>query len=157
MLRFRFGFDAKRNAIVIPYGENSEYYTSRSISDKRFFKPRTEDVRPEPLFYEESLDQDEPALVVESALCALSIMYEGGHAVVVCGTGTRKLTEALRARGKIPPLVVCMDRDDAGEEEARKLREQLEAMGVPHMRLTSPEGYKDPNELLVDDPELFRK
>jgi len=41
MIRFRFGFDAKRNTIVIPYGENSEYYTSRSISDKRFFKPRT--------------------------------------------------------------------------------------------------------------------
>ena len=37
MLTFRFGFDPKRNAIVIPYGTKSEYYTSRSISDKRFF------------------------------------------------------------------------------------------------------------------------
>ena len=68
MLRFRFGFDAKRNAIVIPYGEKTEYYTSRSISEKRFFKPRAEDVGPEPLFYEESLEQGEPVFVVESAL-----------------------------------------------------------------------------------------
>jgi len=29
MLRFRFGFDAVRNAIVIPYGSESTYYTSR--------------------------------------------------------------------------------------------------------------------------------
>ena len=157
MLRFRFGFDAKRNAIVIPYGEKTEYYTSRSISEKRFFKPRSEDVGPEPLFYEESLDQGVPVFVVESAFCALSILQEGGHAVAVCGTGTRKLTEALKARGKIPPLIVCMDRDDAGEEAAKKLCERLEAMGVSHIRLTTPEGYKDPNELLVGDPEFFRK
>ena len=157
MLRFRFGFDVMRNAIIIPYGENSEYYSSRSISEKRFFKPRSEDVGPEPLFYAESLDQDEPVFVVESAFCALSILQEGGHAVAVCGTGTRKLTETLKARGKIPPLIVCMDRDDAGEQAEKKLCEQLEAMGVSHIRLTTPEGYKDPNELLVGDSELFRK
>ena len=149
MLRFRFGFEAKR--------EHSEYYTSRSISGKRFFKPRSEDAGPEPLFYEESMDQGEPVFVVESAFCALSIQQEGGHAVAVCGTGTHKLIDALRARGNIPPLVVCMDRDDAGEAAAEKLSAQLEAMGILHIRLTTLEGYKDPNELLVGDRELFRK
>lgn len=157
MLRFRFGYDAKRDAIVIPYGERSEYYTSRSISGKRFFKPRSEDVGPEPLFYEESLVQEGPVLVVESAFCALSILQEGGYAVAVCGTGTRKLIDALRARENVPPLIVCMDRDDAGEAAAEKLCAQLEAMGISHIRLTTPEGYKDPNELLVGDRELFRK
>ena len=156
MLRFRFGFDSKRNAIVIPYGERSEYYTSRSISGKRFFKPRSEDAGPEPLFYEESMDQGEPVFVVESAFCALSILQEGGHAVAACGTGTRKLTEALRARGRTPPLIVCMDRDDAGKEAAEKLSSQLETMGISHIQLTTPEGYKDPNELLMGDSALFR-
>ena len=51
MMKFRFGYDTERKAIVIPYGTQSDYYTSRSISDKRFFKPRTEDAGPEPLFY----------------------------------------------------------------------------------------------------------
>lgn len=156
MLRFRFGFDTKRNAIVIPYGEKTEYYTSRSISDKRFFKPRTEEAGPEPLFYEESLDQGEPVFVVESAFCALSIMQEHGHAVAVCGTGTRKLIDALKARAKVRPIIVCMDRDSAGDEAARMLCTQLEDLGFAHFRATIPEGYKDPNELCVGNLELFR-
>ena len=156
MLRFRFGFDARSNAIVIPYGERTDYYTSRSISDRRFFKPRTEDAGPEPLFYEESLDQAEPVFVVESALCALSIMQEGGYAVAVCGTGTRKLIDALKGRSSIPPLIICMDRDDPGEEAAKKLCSQLQALSIPFLCTTTPEGYKDPNELLKDDPALFR-
>ena len=156
MLAFRFGFDPKRNAIVIPYGTKSEYYTSRSISDKRFFKPRSEDAGPEPLFYEESLDQDAQVFVVESAFCALSIMQEGCSAVATCGTGTRKLIDALKARENVPPVIVCMDRDSAGDEAAAKLCTQLKAQGVTHLRAATPEGYKDPNELLMGDSELFR-
>jgi len=156
MLRFRFGFDAKRNAIVIPYGENSEYYTSRSIFDKRFFKPRTEDAGPEPLFYEELMDRETPVFVVESAFCALSIMQEGGFAVAMCGTGTRKLIDALKVRDDVPPIIVCMDRDSAGEEAAGALCAQFEAQGVGYIRTATPEGYKDPNEFLVGDREAFR-
>ncbi len=156
MMQFRFGYDAKRDAIVIPYGEYSEYYTSRGISDKRFFKPRSEDVGAEPLFYEESLDQGEPVFVVESAFCALSIQQEGSHAVAVCGTGTRKLFDALKKGESVPPLIVCMDRDEAGAESAKKLCTQLKAMPVQYMQTTTPEGYKDPNELLVGDPAQFQ-
>ena len=156
MMKFRFGFDTDRKAIVIPYGTQSEYYTSRSISDKRFFKPRTEDAGPEPLFYEESLDQEEPVFVVESAFCALSIMQEGRHAVAICGTGVRKLLDALRARTSVPMIIVCMDRDNAGETAADKLCAQLKTMGFPCFRTTTPEGYKDPNELLMGDSDLFR-
>ena len=156
MMRFRFGFDAKRNAIVIPYGESTDYYTSRSIKDKRFFKPRTEDAGPEPLFYEESLDQENPVFVVESAFCALSILQEGGHAVAVCGTGTRKLIDALRLQDDVSPIIVCMDRDSAGEEAAGVLCAQLKEQGYRYISTTTPKGYKDPNELLVDDRALFR-
>jgi P4 family phage/plasmid primase-like protien len=156
MLGFRFGFDAGRNAIVIPYGSESAYYTSRSIADKRFFKPRTEDAGPEPLFYEESLDQAEPVFVVESAFCALSIMQEGGYAVSTCGTGAKKLIDALKQRASIPPLIICMDRDEAGSTASQKLCEQLGTMGIAHLSMTTPEAYKDPNELLVGDVSLFR-
>ncbi len=156
MIRFRFGFDPQRNAIVIPYGEKTQYYTSRSVADKRFFKPRTEDAGPEPLFYEESLDQDAPVFVVESAFCALSIMQEGCSAVATCGTGTRKLIDAIKVREIVPPIIVCMDRDSAGDEAAEKLCTQLKVLGIVHFRTTTPEGYKDPNELLMGGPELFR-
>ena len=156
MMEFRFGFDPKRNAIVIPNGIKSEYYTARSITDKRFFKPRTEDAGPEPLFYEESLDKDAPVFVVESAFCALSIMQEGCSAVATCGTGTRKLIDAIKARENVPPVIVCMDRDGAGDEAADKLSTQFKVLGVTHLRTTTPEGYKDPNELLMGDSGLFR-
>ena len=156
MLDFRFGYDSQRNAVVIPYGSKSAYYTSRSITTKQFLKPRTEDAGSEPLFYEESLDQDEPVFVVESAFCALSIIQEGGYAVSTCGTGTSKLISALQKRTGIPPLIVCMDRDEAGTTAALKLCEQIRAMGIAHLSTTTPEGYKDPNELLTSDPDLFR-
>ena len=156
MLTFRIGFDPKRNAIVIPYGTKAEYYTARSIADKRFFKPRTEDAGPEPLFYEESLDQDASVFVVESAFCALSIMQAGGHSVATCGTGIRKLVDAIKARENVPPVIVCMDRDGAGDEAADKLCTQFKLLGITHLRVTTPDGYKDPNELLVSDSELFR-
>jgi hypothetical protein len=156
MLRFRFGFDAGRKAIVIPYGSESAYYTSRRITAKQFFKPRTEDAGPEPLFYEESLDQAEPVFVVESAFCALSIMQEGGYAVSTCGTGAKKLIDALKQRASIPPLIICMDRDEAGAAAALKLSEQLGIMGIAHLSTTTPEGYKDPNELLIGDASQFR-
>ena len=156
MLKFRFGYDKARNAIVIPYGTNSDYYTCRCIAGKQFYKPRTEDAGQEPLFYEESLDQENPVFVVESALCALSIIQEGGYAVSTCGTGASKLISALQERTGIPPLIVCMDRDEAGTTAALKLCEQLGAMGIAHLSTTTPEGYKDPNELLIGDPGLFR-
>ena len=156
MMEFRFGFDKNRNALVIPYGTKSYYYTSRSITDKRFYKPNTREAGPEPLFYEESLDQEEPVFVVESALCALSIMQEWGHAVSTCGTGTKKLIDALKQRSSIPPLIICMDRDEAGLAASRKLCEELGAMGIAHLRLTTPEGYKDPNDCLVGDANRFR-
>ena len=156
MLKFRFGYDEVRNAIVIPYGTNSDYYTCRCIVGKQFYKPRTEDAGSEPLFYEESLDQEEPVFVVESALCALSIMQEGANAVAICGTGTRKLIDALKERSSIPALIVCMDRDEPGREAAQKLCEQLKTIGIAHLPLTTPEGYKDPNELLVGDTNRFR-
>lgn len=156
MLKFRFGYDEVRNAVVIPYGTNSDYYTCRCIVGKQFYKPRTEDAGSEPLFYEESLDQEEPVFVVESALCALSIMQEGANAVAICGTGTRKLIDALKERSSIPALIVCMDRDEPGREAAQKLCEQLKTIGIAHLPLTTPEGYKDPNELLVGDTNRFR-
>lgn len=156
MLDFRFGYDSQRNAVVIPYGSKSAYYTSRSITTKQFFKPRTEDAGPEPLFYEESLDQYEPVFVVESAFCALSIIQEGGYAVSTCGTGTKKLIDALKQRSSIPPLIVCMDRDEAGSIAAQKVCDQLRGLRMLHLSTTVPEGYKDPNELLVGNLNQFR-
>ncbi|MPM36638.1 hypothetical protein SDC9_83237 [bioreactor metagenome] len=49
-----------------------------------------------------------------------------------------------------------MDHDKAGKEASQKLCEQLRSMNIMHLSLTTPEDYKDPNELLVGDTERFR-
>ncbi|MEG1520362.1 MAG: CHC2 zinc finger domain-containing protein, partial [Clostridia bacterium] len=41
--KYCLGFDVKRNAIVIPYSSKLTYYQTRSVTDKAFFKPKTED------------------------------------------------------------------------------------------------------------------
>ena len=48
--KYCLGYDAKRGAVVLPYSSELRYYQTRSIADKRFFKPTTEEAGAEPLF-----------------------------------------------------------------------------------------------------------
>ena len=87
--KFCLGYDVHRNAVVIPYSSELTYYQTRSIADKKFFKPPTEDAGAEPLFNRKALwaSEKEPVFVVESPICALSVMQSGGLAVSLCGVG----------------------------------------------------------------------
>jgi len=84
--RFHLGFDVSHNSVVIPYSSKLKYYQSRSIVDKKFFKPKTDDAGPEPLYNKEALcnKDNQPVFVVESPICAMSIIQEGGIAVALC-------------------------------------------------------------------------
>lgn len=87
--KYCLGYDAKRNAIVLPYSSELRYYQTRSISDKKFYKPTNEEAGAEPLFNRKALwgTSKEPVFIVESPLCALSIMQCGGVSVSLCGVG----------------------------------------------------------------------
>lgn len=53
--KFCLGFDIHRNAVVLPYSSELTYYQTRSIADKKFYKPPTEEAGAEPLFNRKAL------------------------------------------------------------------------------------------------------
>lgn len=154
--RFCLGYDAKRHAIVLPYSSELRYYQTRSIQDKKFYKPTTEEAGAEPLFNRRALwgSSKEPVFVVESPLCALSIMQSGGSAISLCGvSGTGKLTKEVRSKKPNAPLVLCLDNDDAGRKATEGLAAELAKMRVPYIVYNIAGEKKDPNELLMAAPE----
>ena len=62
--KFCLGFDIHRNAVVLPYSSELTYYQTRSIADKKFYKPPTEEAGAEPLFNRKALwaSDKEPVL-----------------------------------------------------------------------------------------------
>lgn len=161
MRRFKLGYDAQRHCITIPYNPGGSYYGRRSTN------PQTN--RPHdnlkgvsmPLFNEGALYSGaKVCFVVESPLCAISIMQEGGAAVALSGTsGQSRLLDCLKRKPTGSILAVCLDNDNAGREATETLGKVLDKMGVPCADCAAAimgdecdrdgdEYRKDPNEVL---------
>ncbi|NCB49032.1 MAG: hypothetical protein EOM55_05430, partial [Clostridia bacterium] len=54
---FFLGYDVKEKAVVIPYNSSLTYYQRRTVAEKSFYKPKTEDAGPEPLWNESALQR----------------------------------------------------------------------------------------------------
>lgn len=158
--RFSLGYDAMRDAVVIPYDRSLTYYQTRGVKEKVFFKPRTEDAGAEPLFNAACLTQKtkRPVFVVESPICAMSIVQCGGEAVSTCGTGgVRKLLTAVKSKKPTGPIVICMDNDAPGEKARDDLANGLFELGVKFLAFNIAKDCKDPNELLMKDPKQLEQ
>ena len=156
--KYCLGYDAKRHAVVLPYSSELRYYQTRSIADKRFFKPTTEEAGTEPLFNRKGLwaSSKEPVFIVESPICALSVMQSGGIAVSLCGIGgTNKLIKEVKAKKPTSPLVLCLDNDDPGKKATEDLAQALTEANVPYIIYNIAGEKKDPNELLMADPQAL--
>ena len=157
--KYCLGYDAKRNAIVLPYSSELRYYQTRSISDKKFYKPTNEEAGAEPLFNRKALwgTSKEPVFIVESPLCALSIMQCGGVSVSLCGVGgANKLVKEVKAKKPNAPLVLCLDNDEPGQKASASLEKELQTAKVPYIVFNVAGSKKDPNELLVSNPEELK-
>ncbi|MDE6373280.1 MAG: AAA family ATPase, partial [Clostridia bacterium] len=157
--KYCLGYDVKRRAIVLPYSSELKYYQTRSIADKKFYKPTTEEAGAEPLFNRRALwgNSREPVFIVESPLCALSICQSGGSAVSLCGIGgTNKLVREVKSRKPNAPLVLCMDNDEPGQKAAQGLADELTKLKVPFIVYNVAGKKKDPNELLTEDPKKLQ-
>ena len=149
--KFCLGFDEKRNCIVIPYSSKLEYYQTRSVVDKVFFKPKTEDAGQEPLYNAGRLaakDRD-IVFVVESPICAMSIEQCGGRAIATCGTsGIHKVMNSVSKQFK-GILLLAMDNDEAGRKASAELASYLLEQGIKYNVVNVAKDLKDPNELLM--------
>ena len=156
--RFCLGFDSTKNCVTIPYSKTMEYYQSRKISDKAFFKPRTEDAGQEPLWGIESLSQTKkPIFVVESPICAISIAQCGGEAVSLCGASNgRKLLDNIKKPKEYVGFVLCFDNDEPGKKASQDLANQLYEKGAKFIELNIADECKDPNELLMKNSEKLK-
>ncbi len=147
--RFCLGYDKKKNAIVIPYNKKFSYYITRSVANKEFFKPKAEIAGEEPLFNGNVLEGKDPVFVVESPICAISIMQCGGKAVALSGTGTSKLIAKLTESEYEMPLIICLDNDKAGETAKKKLCDELMKNDLAYFCSNIADDQKDPNALLM--------
>ena len=157
--KYCLGYDEKRNAIVLPYSSELRYYQTRSISDKKFYKPTNEEAGAEPLFNRKALwgTSKEPVFIVESPLCALSIMQCGGVSVSLCGVGgANKLVKEVKAKKPNAPLVLCLDNDEPGQKASESLEKELQTAKVPYIVFNVAGSKKDPNELLMSNPEELK-
>lgn len=154
--KYCLGYDVKRNVIVLPYSSELRYYQTRSIADKKFYKPTNEEAGTEPLFNRKALwgVSKEPVFIVESPLCALSIMQCGGVSVSLCGVGgANKLVKEVKAKKPNAPLVLCLDNDEPGQKATETLEKELQTAKIPYVVFNVAGDKKDPNELLMSNPE----
>ena len=157
--KYCLGYDVKRNAIVLPYSSELRYYQTRSIADKKFYKPTNEEAGTEPLFNRKALwgTSKEPVFIVESPLCALSIMQCGGVSVSLCGVGgANKLVKEVKAKKPNAPLVLCLDNDEPGQKATETLEKELQTAKIPYVVFNVAGDKKDPNELLMSNPEELK-
>ncbi|MBR1485631.1 MAG: toprim domain-containing protein [Synergistaceae bacterium] len=102
-----------------------------------------------------------PVFIVEGEIDALSIIDAGGVALGLCSVANiGKLIEAIKERqtkgAKIPPLIIQLDSDVAGQAAIEKLTNVLKELKFfSYRHLALPEGYKDANEFLMKDRAKF--
>lgn len=159
--RFSLGYDPKLNEVIIPYNKEKTYFIARSVENKRFRKPKSENLGIEPIFNQEVLQQDKPVFITESPIDAISIIKAGGQAVALGGTGGQKLIDYIKNNPINTTLVLCLDNDEPGRKATDKIKEQLKALDVSFLEANfnyneyPEEMRKDPNDLLRADFNKF--
>ena len=156
--RFKLGYDPQRKSVVIPYSSDLQYYIARSVNEKKFFKPSTDEAGPEPLYNMKGLYAKKPIFIVESPICALSIMQYGHPAVALCGASAiHKLMRQVKTQRPSAPLILCLDNDEPGKKATDELAKSLDELKIPFIIYNVAKDKKDPNELLVADPRDFEQ
>lgn len=154
------GAHAQHPAVMIPYDAEGHYAAWRAIGphfEGCFDKPKTAEAGEEPVFYAETLYYGGPVFVVESQLDAITIEQEGGRAVAIGGGGLRKLEKQIEKRPPAGVLILCFDNDEPGRKDYEKAAGVLTAKQVPFIKGNISGDEKDPNDLLMKNPEALRK
>lgn len=172
--RFRLGFVDfsavfSGPCVIIPYGPDDSYFMARSVNGKAFYKPKSDEAGPEPVFNASALyhidgttGKGRPCFICEAPIDAVSVCQAGGLAVATGGTSHGNVIRQIKRKRPAAPIILCMDPDGPGEKAAADLAAELAALAVPFIkadfaRETYPHGetLKDPNDLLRADPVHF--
>lgn len=145
--------------IIIPTSENS--YLARdtrlNLSDeqKKYSKSKVGKVK---IFNSEALQTaQKPIFIVEGEIDALSIIEVGGEAIAIGSTSNKRALLTLLSTNKpVQPLIIAMDNDSAGDIASTELSEGLQQLNVSWYRYNPYGAFKDANEALLSDREVFK-
>jgi len=152
--KFNLGFWEEKQRFVIPTGKYS--YNARAINEvdkkNRYLKPKGSFE----LFNLSVIKNcKDPVFIVEGEFDALSIEEAGGSAVAFGSSGNSGFYEFIKNNPPELPLIISLDNDEAGIKAAEKLKEGLEKINIDYVQIDVAGEYKDANEALVRDRELF--
>ena len=100
----------------------------------------------------------EPIFITEGAIDALSIMEVGHIAIGLGGVDKSKLIDAIDKYKPTQPFIISLDGDKAGETAAQEIATALNDIQIDHIIYSISDGAnKDPNEMLVNEPRLFKE
>ncbi len=162
--RFGLGYDETLRAIVIPYDQTGGYYITRSTIEKKFRKPKSDEVGAEPVYNKAALYDTKPCFVCESPIDAISVIIASGGAVGAIslgGTGSSKLIEQIREKEPTTALILNFDNDEPGRKASMQTAEALSEFNTPFIVASYnleeyPENQrKDANDLLLADRDKF--
>ena len=155
-------------ALIIPSTAHS--YTARNLAPEA--KPKYANAGESELFaFDEALSQNEwPIFVAEGEIDAMSFYEVGAHAIGLGSVNNiRKFTDRLNnylySHKNINKLLICLDNDSVGQQNAKTLVNTLETINnarnsqkqalIEFENITVPKAYKDANDFLKADRTGF--
>ena len=156
MKGFNLGYKAETDSVVIPFNAEGTYYTERRINPQEGGPAHVNRPGRKTLFNPGALYDGGFCFVVESPLCAVSLMQCGYRAVALAGRDGGPLYQQIRRQTPTASLVLCLDDDNPGSAAQGELMTQLKARygqipvydGSAAMYADLPDTCKDPNDIL---------
>lgn len=103
----------------------------------------------------EAIREKKFAVIVEGQLDVISC-HQAGFRNVVASSGTALTSYHLTAvKNLVESVVFCFDADSAGIDSTKRALELAAAMDINAKVVILPEGFKDPDEAIQKDPQIF--
>jgi len=159
-------FDKFHNRITFPIRNHRGSivgFTARILSDG---EPKYLNSSESPVFQKgailfgfsqarEAIRDKKFAVIVEGQLDVISC-HQAGFRNVVASSGTALTSYHLTAvKNLVESVVFCFDSDSAGVDSTRRALELAAAMDINAKVVILPDGFKDPDEAIQKDPQIF--
>ena len=162
---FCIGYDdTMGGGIVVPsdrYSYSKRWIDETQHGGARYYKTAGATATPfnHKAFFSDVVSSDVSGLIVEGEFDCMSVYEIDSHIpCIATRSNDQALIKGLEALPNKPkrPLVICMDKDDAGEGHTRAIKEGLEALGIKYyVYQWENVPYKDFNDFLQADRECF--
>ncbi len=144
-------------AIIIPTSDNT--YVVRNTNLNADKKNRIRKYGPNQIYNIDIIkDSNRPIFVVEGELDALSIIELGFQAISLGSTSNyKKFVQKIKNYKINKPFIIALDNDEQGHITSKKLANELEQLNISFYELDIYNGYKDANEALISNKNLFKE